>query len=101
MSEALQPFFHWSWKKLGAELRQTSQSCSPFLLRGLKQVTDKTVKVKPREPDIYDGTTDVHFWIMGITDQLPERRIEGDASQVTYAIITPDQQNDSKNICTG
>ncbi|KMQ44668.1 hypothetical protein HL42_4672 [Trichophyton rubrum] len=46
------------------------------------ELTDKTVKVKPREPDIYDGTTDVHFWIMGITDQLPERRIEGDASQL-------------------
>lgn len=47
---------------------------------------EKPTRVKPKEPDVYDGPTDIRFWLMDIDDQLRERLISGALSQVTYAI---------------
>ncbi|PGH12039.1 hypothetical protein AJ79_04548 [Helicocarpus griseus UAMH5409] len=45
-----------------------------------------TQKVKLREPDVFEGNTDIRFWILDIDDNIRERLITSDSSKIAFGI---------------
>ncbi|OJD09367.1 hypothetical protein ACJ73_10374, partial [Blastomyces percursus] len=43
-------------------------------------------KVKLREPDVFDGSTDIRFWLLDMDDNIRERLITTDTSKIAFVV---------------